>query len=182
MEWGFYIRRSESADLGDILRINTEAFGQDEEAKLVRDLLEDATARPLLSLLAFEDEIPVGHILFTRVSVGDKDTTPSAAILAPLAVKPAAQGRRVGGHLIRVGLALLAEEGVELVFVLGHPAYYPRYGFRPAGVLGFEAPYPIPPEHAGAWMVQELKPGVIDTIAGKVCCADALDHPELWSE
>lgn len=182
MEFDFNIRRTTDEDLEDVLRINTEAFGQDQEANLVKDLLEDATARPLLSLLAFEDEAPVGYILFTRVSVGDEDITPSAAILAPLAVKPAAQGKRVGGHLIRVGLALLAEEGVELVFVLGHPAYYPKYGFRPAGALGYEAPYPIPPEHAGAWMVQELKPGVIDANAGKVCCANALDHPELWSE
>jgi putative acetyltransferase len=59
--------------------------------------------------------------------------------------------------LIREGLRKLKEIGVEMVFVLGHMKYYPQYGFTPdAGRLGFPAPYPIPPEHADAWMVQAL--------------------------
>jgi predicted N-acetyltransferase YhbS len=180
MESTFYIRAATQDDLDDIVRINTEAFGQIEEANLVRELLQDDTAKPTLSLLAFDDGAPVGHILFTRVTLEETDA--AAVILAPMAVLPAAQGKRVGGRLIRVGLELLGEDGVELVFVLGHPGYYPRYGFRPAGALGYAAPYPIPLEHAGAWMVQELIPGVINRTAGKVRCAAALDHPELWSE
>jgi putative acetyltransferase len=76
----------------------------------------------------------------------------------------------------------LSESGVELVFVLGHPDYYPRYGFKPAGVLGYEAPYPIPDEQADAWMVQELRPGVIDSVSGKVICADVMNQPEHWRE
>jgi putative acetyltransferase len=180
MESTFYIRTSTHDDLDAILRINAAAFGQDEEANLVGELLDDDTAKPRVSLLAFDNDAPVGHILFTRVTLEGADV--AAAILAPLAVLPTAQGKRVGGRLIRTGLELLAEAGTEMVFVLGHPGYYPRYGFQPAGVLGFDAPYPIPPEHAGAWMVQELVPGAIDRTAGKVRCADALDHPELWSE
>jgi len=69
-----------------------------------------------------------------------------------------------------------------MVFVLGHPAYYPRYGFKPAGHLGFEAPFSIPNEHADAWMVQALRPGIIDSFIGKVICADALNKPEHWRE
>ncbi len=88
----------------------------------------------------------------------------------------------VGGQLIKEGLKLLSESGVELVFVLGHPEYYPRHGFKPAGALGFEAPYPIPDEHANAWMVQELRPGVIGSVSGKIICADVLNHPEHWRE
>ena len=72
--------------------------------------------------------------------------------------------------------------GVDLVFVLGHPGYYPRHGFRTAGVLGFDAPYPIPAKDADAWMVQELRPGFIGKIKGPVACAAALDHPEHWRE
>ncbi len=64
--------------------------------------------------------------------------------------------------------------------MLGHPEYYPPYGFKPAGHLGFEAPYPIPDEHAGAWMVQTLRSGVIGTVSGKVICADALNKLEHW--
>ena len=68
------------------------------------------------------------------------------------------------------------------MFVLGHPEYYPRYGFVSAGKLGFEATYPIPEKVADAWMVQELQPGIIGKIKGKVLCAKALDAPEYWRE
>jgi len=71
---------------------------------------------------------------------------------------------------------------VELVFVLGHPEYYPRTGFTPAGVLGYEAPYHIPEEHADAWMVKALCPGVIGRIKGAVKCSDILNQPEHWGE
>jgi putative acetyltransferase len=83
---------------------------------------------------------------------------------------------------IEKGLRHLTKTGVDLVFVLGHPEYYPRYGFKPAGHLGFEAPYPIPDEHADAWMVQALRPGVIGSVSGKVRCADELNMPEHWRE
>ena len=68
------------------------------------------------------------------------------------------------------------------MFVLGHPGYYPRFGFRPAGALGLAAPYPIPPQHADAWMVQELKAGTIGAVEGRVVCAKALDKREYWVE
>ena len=66
--------------------------------------------------------------------------------------------------------------------MLGHPDYYPRSGFTPAGILGYEAPYHIPAEHAGAWMVQELCPGAIGKAKGKVQCSDVLNQPEHWRE
>ena len=72
--------------------------------------------------------------------------------------------------------------GVGLVFVLGHPGYYPKYGFVPAGTRGFEAPYPIPPEHADAWMVQELQLGMIGSFMGQVECTDTLNDPKHWRE
>ena len=95
---------------------------------------------------------------------------------------PDIQKQGIGGRLIERGLQLLSRSGVDLVFVLGHPEYYPRYGFKPAGHLGFEAPYPIPDEHADAWMVQALRPGVIGSVSGKVICADALNKLEYWRE
>ncbi|MES9857655.1 MAG: hypothetical protein ABW166_13785 [Sedimenticola sp.] len=76
----------------------------------------------------------------------------------------------------------LKDSGVELVFVLGHPDYYLRSGFNPAGVLGYEAPYHIPEEHAGAWMVQELCSGIIGKVKGKVQCSDVLSQPQHWRE
>ncbi|NIP71638.1 MAG: N-acetyltransferase, partial [Gammaproteobacteria bacterium] len=92
----------------------------------------------------------------TQKQTGLSDRLLPSAILAPLAVHPDHQGRGIGGSLVREGLARLKGAGVELVFVLGYPAYYAKLGLSPAGEKGFEAPHPIPPESADAWMVQAL--------------------------
>ena len=176
------IREATDSDLADVLRIEKGAFGYEKEANLVRDLLMDPSARPLWSLLAFDHDSPVGHILFTSAHLLGAQNDASISLLAPLAIIPGFQKQGIGGKLIEHGLQKLANTGVDLVFVLGHPGYYPRYGFKPAGVQGFEAPYPIPKEYANAWMVQELRPGVLDRIAGKVRCADMLNRPEHWRE
>jgi len=176
------IREAVETDLNDVLLIERLAFGYDKEAKLVRDLLHDPSAKPVLSLLAFQKDRALGHILFTTSQLSGSQDSASIVILAPLATVPDAQKQGIGGKLIEQGLELLSTSGVDLVFVLGHPEYYPRYGFKPAGNLGFEAPYPIPNEHAGAWMVQALQSGVIGTVSGKVICADALNKPEHWRE
>ena len=177
-----YIREALDSDLNDVLSVERLAFGHDNEAELVRDLLNDSSAKPILSLLAFKDDRPVGHILFTKAHLTNSQNTTTVAILAPLAIVPNAQKQGIGGKLIARGLQLLAKSGVDLVFVLGYPEYYPRHGFKPAGCLGFEAPYPLPHEHADAWMVQALRPDAIDSVSGKVICADALNKPEYWRE
>jgi len=176
------IREATDTDLTDILLVEKEAFGYDKEAKLVKDLLSDPSAKPLYSILAFENKKAIGHILFTSALLEGTQNRESISLLAPLAVLPNYQKQGVGGKLIAYGLNLLSGAGVDLVFVLGHPDYYPRHGFKPAGVQGFQAPYPIPEEHANAWMVQELRPGVIGRVSGKVRCADMLDKPEHWRE
>lgn len=175
------IRVAKESDLQDVWSVERAAFGCDIEAELVRALLMDRTASPVLSLLAFEDERAVGHILFTKARLSDSDQ-PQIRLLAPLAVIPEYQKRGIGGALISEGLTYLKRDGVSLVFVLGHPGYYPRYGFTPAGRFGFTAPYPIPEKDAGAWMVQELQVGVLGNIKGSVVCAEALDRPEYWRE
>ena len=173
------IREALDSDLEDVLAVERAAFNSDEEANLVRDLLGDATARPYLSLLAFVDERAVGHILFTKVHL-EPAVPITASILAPLAVIPEMQNQGIGTQLSEYGLDLLARDGVDLVFVLGHPNYYPRFGFTPAGVHGFTAPHPIPPAHAPAWMVKEMKPGMIAQTQGQVICADMLNDPKYW--
>ncbi|VEP12159.1 Uncharacterized N-acetyltransferase YjhQ [Hyella patelloides LEGE 07179] len=177
-----YIREASDSDLNEVLLIERSAFGQDQEAELVRELLGDSSAKPILSLLAFKSDRPVGHILFTTAHLTNSKNTTSIAILAPLAIVPDAQKQGIGGKLIERGLQLLSKSGVDLVFVLGHPEYYPRHGFKPAGCLGFEAPYPISNENSDAWMVQALRPNVIGSVFGKVVCADALNKPEYWRE
>jgi len=176
------IREAVETDLNDVLQIERLAFGYEKEADLVRGLLYDLSAKPVLSLLAFQKNRALGHILFTTAQLSGSQDSASIVILAPLAIVPDAQKQGIGGKLIEKGLELLSKSGVDLVFVLGHPEYYPRYGFKPAGDLGFEAPYPIPDVHANAWMVQALRSGLIGSVSGKVICADALNKPEHWRE
>jgi predicted N-acetyltransferase YhbS len=178
------IRASNRQDRAEIRALHLEAFGPQEGpeiAGLVEGLFDDPTAAPLLSLVAVEDAAIVGHVLFSRARLGESEGV-SARILAPLAVLPGAQGRGIGRQLIQTGLDRLKAAGVDLVFVLGHPGYYPRVGFSPAGVLGLEAPYPIAERNAGAWMVQALTPDTIGLARGRVQCCNALDRPEYWLE
>lgn len=178
-------RTSVEKDRPAILHVHQEAFGGQKGAtitQLVARLFDDRTARPSCSLVAVADEMIAGHILFTNVTIDGAGEEIAARILAPLAVLPAFQQRGVGSGLVEAGLAALRKSGVRLVFVLGHPGYYPRHGFSPAGKHGFEAPFPIPERHADAWMVQELFPGIIGQVKGKVQCCNALNEPEHWRE
>ena len=176
------IRETSTADLNAIMHVESLAFGHDKESRLARDLLNDTSAKPILSLLAFDGHRAVGHILFTSARLAKSRLSTSIRLLAPLAVIPDTQRQGIGGKLIERGLQLLAKSKVDLVFVLGHPEYYPRHGFQPAGRLGFEAPYPIPDECADAWMVQALRPEIIGLASGRIVCADALNKPEYWRE
>ena len=148
-----HIREATDSDLNDVLLVERLAFGQNKEAELVSVLLRDPSAKPYLSLLALKDDKSVGHILFTTARLTKTQNTALISILAPLAIVPDFQKQGIGGRLIERGLQLLSKSGVDLVFVLGHPEYYPRYGFKPAGYIGFEAPYSIPDEHADACLL-----------------------------
>lgn len=176
------IRNTTDTDLPDIISVVRAAFVCEIEADLTRNLLADPTAQPALSLLATDDGRAVGHILFTKVRLIGPQEPPKASLLAPLSVAPESQGQGIGGRLIKEGIERLRESGTGLVFVLGHPSYYPRHGFVAASPFGFTAPYPIAEEHSDAWMVQALQPNIIGRCQGKVACADALDKPEYWQE
>lgn len=179
------IRIAKESDRNEILNIHKRAFGKEKGpviSKLVDDLLDDETARPILSLVAVNDDKLIGHILYTKVRITQPESPVSAQILAPLAILPDVQKRGIGQKLINEGLKRLKASGTELVFVLGHPTYYPRCGFAPAGEQGFEAPYPIPEEHSAAWMVQALNGDAFRNINGKVECSRALNEPQHWRE
>lgn len=179
------IRKSKESEKSKILNIHTQAFGKKEGSdvtQLVTDLFDDETALPMLSLVAVDCDRLIGHILFTKVEVSGSENPVVAQLLAPLAVLPEDQSKGVGEKLINEGLRLLKESGTELVFVLGHPTYYPRCGFIPAGEKGYDAPYPIPEEHAGAWMVLGLIGDVMNKNSGEVQCSRILNDPQHWRE
>jgi putative acetyltransferase len=176
-----FIRETTAADIENIFFVEREAFNSNVEANLVKDLLADPSAKPALSLIAFVKDQAVGHILFTTAQLSSIPKV-EVSLLAPLAVLPKFQKQGIGGNLIKKGIELLSKSNVDLVFVLGHPQYYQRYGFMPAGKLGFEATYPIPEKDADAWMVLALHTDVIGKVTGRVVCCDALSKPELWRE
>jgi len=179
------IRKSLPADKEAIAQLHLESFGPSEGpeiAALVRDLFNDPSARPLFSFVATEKLKILGHILFTRAEIDEASEGVSVQILAPMAVSPTHQSKGVGTRLIDHGLGDLRKAGVGLVFVLGHPEYYPRSGFRPAMPLGLTAPHSIPAKNADAWMVQALRGGLIGQVQGRVRCSDALSAPQHWQE
>lgn len=178
------IRFSKDTDTAQIFDVHQEAFGEEqgqEIVELIRAILADDTAKPILSLVAEAEGEIVGHVLFTAIHIeGAEQQRVQAQILAPLAVLPSYQNKGIGGALIREGLRRLSDSGVGLVFVLGHIEYYPRLGFEPAARHGLIAPYPISAEHQDGWMVQELKPGLLGRVTGKISCSRTLDNPEHW--
>jgi putative acetyltransferase len=177
------IRPPSAEETEAVFEVHRLAFGEDDEADLVAQLLEDPTAQPVISASAFKDEVMVGHVLLTNaVLEGIEHLTPRIMILAPLAVTPDAQGEGVGQAILGPALMLASGRQVELVFVLGHPEYYSKFNFLPATPLGFEAPYPIPEEHADAWMVLEIGEGALGRLSGTVRPAEVLDRPEYWRE
>lgn len=179
------VRLERPSDLEAIGACHLDAFGAHdgpEIVELVGLLLKDDAARPRLSLVAESREGVVGHILFTVVRVHTPDRELEATILAPLGVRQASHSQGIGGLLIREGLNRLKGTGPELVFVLGHPGYYPRHGFQSAGALGLQAPHPIPTQNADAWMVQALSPHLLGEIEGRVVCPSVLNKAEYWRE
>ena len=174
------IRSATVSDHDAVYAVQHAAFGGTEEADLVTALMEDDTASPRISLLAWAGRDPVGHVLFTRARLDVPGL--DAQLLAPLAVVPDLQQLGIGTALTMHGLAMAHSIGTQLMFVLGHPTYYPKHGFAPALPHGIEPPYPIEPEAHDAWMVRELHSGALPSAHGKVEVADAIMQPQYWRE
>ncbi|MBL1226161.1 GNAT family N-acetyltransferase [Enterococcus sp. BWR-S5] len=176
-----YVKEANKSDKETVYSIEELAFGETDEAILVEKLVADSTAEPNMSLLAYEGQQAIGHILFTKGSIVGAEEQLSVMILGPLAVLPDYQKQGIGGLLVQEGLSRLERMGVDLVFVLGHIEYYPRHGFRPALPQGFQPPYPTKKGLEDAWMVLDLskKQKAVDC-RGKVRCSDAFMLPEYW--
>jgi len=176
-------RASQPADRPAIHDVHMAAFGPSEAPRIIRlvdEALDDRES--VRSLVAVREGRVVGHVLFTPATVETAGEPVTASILAPLAVHPDVQRQGIGARLIAAGFEVLRDSGAELVFVLGDPAYYTRFGFQPAAKRGLVSPYPLPPAYADAWMVYALRPVRLGRVKGRVRCAHALDHAELWAE
>lgn len=156
------VRNEEQSDREAVRTVNARAFETVTEADLVDRLRKEA--HPLISLVAEEDGQVVGHILFTPVSLAGRSGARIMG-LAPMAVMPERQGSGIGSALVRAGLEKCRELGWEAVVVLGHPDYYPRFGFKPACSFGIACEFEVPDE---AFMALELAPGTLTARSGTI--------------
>jgi len=146
------VRPEEPADHATVRRVLEEAFGPGcEEAGLVEGLRAAGAHVPGLCLVAVDGDEVVGHIFFSRARLESGD---EVLALAPMAVVPGRQRHGVGTGLIEEALRRAEEMDFPLIVVVGHAAYYPRFGFEPAAALGLRTPFDVPPE---VWMARRLE-------------------------
>ena len=157
------IRPEKPEDKAAIRHINEEAFGRKVEAELIEKLQNRGMLT--LSLVAIQDNKTVGHISFSPVKVESERSSFKAITLATIAILPAYQRKGIGSRLIRAGHKECRHLGHEIIVVLGHPNYYPRFGFIPAKSKGVTCEFEAPDE---AWMVLELREGALAGRQGTV--------------
>lgn len=160
------IRQAKEEDYPAIYEVNTAAFEQDNEARLIALLRNSPAFIPELSLIAIHNDEIVGHILFTKIQIKDENGKVHESLaLAPMAVIPQLQKQGIGGQLIQAGLAIAKELGYPSVIVLGHEHYYPRFGFVPADKWNIKSPFDVP---SNVFMAIELVNGGLTGVSGMV--------------
>ena len=140
------IRQENPNDITQVRKLNELAFGQPAEADLV-DKLRKACP-DALSLVAEEKGRIVGHIIFTTVVIDNNGQLIQGMGLAPMAVLPENQKQGIGSQLVRKGLEILGERGCPFVVVVGHPEYYPRFGFESASKCSIRSQWDGIPDEA----------------------------------
>ena len=156
------IRPETSRDRAAIWNVNQEAFGGDAEANLIVALRDGGFVE--VSLVAEVNGEIIGHILFSRLFIVTKASTVNALSLAPMAVLPSHQRQGIGSRLVEAGLDTCREAGHKIVLVLGHPDFYPRFGFS----AELSRPMASPFGGGEAWMALELVRGSLDGVEGRV--------------
>ena len=166
MDFPIYtLREEENGDVDAITAVHRAAFESTAEANLVLELQVEGLA--LASHVALEGDKIVAHALYSRMHVDTVDGPVAVVALGPIAVVPERQRQGLGGAVIRAGLAAIRAREERLILVLGHPTYYPRFGFDAAVGKRISAPWSGPP-----WMGMDLRG---DPITGSA------RYPEPWS-
>ena len=157
------IREEQPSDAAAIRRVILEAFDGPAEADLVHKLRANGKFR--LSLVAELNGQVVGHILFTVVAIEDADPSPRTLGLAPLAVLSEFQRKGIGSALMRSSLERCCDMGHDAIIAVGHPEYYPKFGFLPASRYRLRCEYDVPED---VFMALELRAGALQGIRGLV--------------
>ena len=155
------VRPEKLENVSAIRVVNEQAFARAAEADIVDALRRNGKA--ILSLVAEDNGRIVGHILFSPVTIQSNETELTGAGLAPLAVVPDRQNQGIGSKLVEEGLRRLREAGHRFVVVLGHPNYYPRFGFFPASRFNIKSEYDVADE---VFMAMELQEGALQDQSG----------------
>lgn len=168
------IRQEQEKDWGSVYGVVKAAFEDTEyadgdEQDLVNRLRKSKAFVPELSLVAEWESKVIGHILFTKSGIGDN----VSLALAPVSVLPEYQGKGVGGKLIEAGHRIAKTLGFDSVIVVGHPTYYPRFGYSSASKWGISAPFEVPDD---CFMALELKKDGLKGVSGTA------EHPKEFFE
>ncbi len=156
------IQSEKEKDIDSVFALNVKAFETPAEAKLVDILREQAD--PVISLVCEDNLEIVGHIMFSPVILSGHPELKVMG-LAPMAVLPEHQRKGFGSELEETGLEQCKKLSYNAVVVLGHPKYYPRFGFSPASVFGINSEYKVSDE---VFMAVELEPGTLGGKTGTV--------------
>ena len=158
-----HIRPETKDDIRKIWRVNASAFDTEAKKNLVDSLRKSGI--PLISLVAEANEKLIGHILFSPVSLSGTKANVKMAGLAPMSVLPDHQKQGIGAALVQKGLKLCTSNGYKAVVVLGHPDYYPKFGFVPSSRFGIKSEYDVPDE---VFMIRELETSALSEFKGIV--------------
>ena len=156
------IRAERSSDHATVFEINSSAFPGDDEANLVESLRQQA--EPLVSLVAEKENVVVGHLMLSPATL-DSAAEIKLMGLAPMAVVPGLQNQGIGSALVKAGLQCCRELKIAAIVVLGHPEFYPRFGFQPAVNFKIASEYDVPAE---VFLVLELQTGALQKRPGTI--------------
>jgi putative acetyltransferase len=159
------IRAEKTEDFERISEVNLEAFESETESRLIAAIRGSEYFIPELSLVAEIDGQIVGHILFSEISIHSSEKVYPVLSLAPMAVLPSFQNQGIGSALVRQGLEEVKKTEYDIIVLIGHPGYYPRFGFELARDHGLELEFEVPDE---AFMVLETRPGALKNVSGVV--------------
>jgi putative acetyltransferase len=139
------IRLEQNKDIDAIFSLNLNAFETDEEANIVNSLRSNGNL--ILSMVAVEGDHVVGHIAFSPMKFENSGVESKIVALAPMAVTPSKQRQGIGSKLVKEALKILQERDFEGVLLIGHPGFYPKFGFKPAGsTFGLKSEFDVPEE------------------------------------
>jgi predicted N-acetyltransferase YhbS len=165
------IEAETEGDYEQITRLHALAFNGDREARLLEELRKTPKYIRELSLVAKYKNAVIGHVLFYPIRINTQRRKYVSLALAPASVIPSFQTRKVGTRLIKEGLRRAQKLGFKSVIVVGHPEYYPRFGFRKASKYGISAPFDVPVNVVFAVELEE------DALKN---CRGTIDYPKEY--